>query len=114
MSTMTCPKCQGEMSSYERNGITVDQCRDCRGIFLDRGELDHLVAADSRAQGSVPSAVAPPRGTPDRSHDSRDSHESSGRYREHDRDHDDDDHDRHRSHSSKRKKKQHWVEELFG
>ena len=39
MSAMTCPKCRGEMHSYERNGVTVDQCADCRGIFLDRGEL---------------------------------------------------------------------------
>jgi len=109
MSTMTCPKCQGEMNSYERNGITVDQCKDCRGIFLDRGELDHLLAADSRAQGSVPSAVAPPRGTPEREYESHDRHREHDRLREHD----DDDDDHHRSSSSKRKK-QHWVEGLFG
>ena len=109
MSTMTCPKCQGEMNSYERNGITVDQCKDCRGIFLDRGELDHLLAADSRAQGSVPSAVAPPRGTPEREYESHDRHREHDRWREHD----DDDDDHHRSSSSKRKK-QHWVEGLFG
>lgn len=36
---MTCPKCGGAMRSYERNGVTVDQCGECRGIFLDRGEL---------------------------------------------------------------------------
>lgn len=45
---MICPKCRGEMSSYERNGITVDQCTDCRGIFLDRGELEHLVSAENK------------------------------------------------------------------
>ena len=38
----TCPKCQGDMRSYERNGITVDQCGECRGIFLDEGELPRL------------------------------------------------------------------------
>jgi uncharacterized protein len=42
---MTCPKCHGEMRSYERNGVTVDQCSDCRGLFLDRGELERLRAA---------------------------------------------------------------------
>lgn len=43
---MTCPKCQGEMRSYERNGVHVDQCADCRGLFLDRGELERLVEAE--------------------------------------------------------------------
>ena len=40
---LRCPKCQGSMRSYERNGITVDQCGECRGVFLDRGELDQLI-----------------------------------------------------------------------
>lgn len=43
---MTCPKCQGAMRQYERSGITVDQCTECRGIFLDRGELERLVDAE--------------------------------------------------------------------
>jgi uncharacterized protein len=48
---MTCPKCQGEMRSYERNGIHVDQCTECRGLFLDRGELEHLVQAEGSFYG---------------------------------------------------------------
>lgn len=44
---MNCPKCESEMSSYERNGVTVDQCTGCRGIFLDRGELERLIDAES-------------------------------------------------------------------
>jgi Zn-finger nucleic acid-binding protein len=35
------------MRSYERNGVTVDQCNECRGIFLDRGELERLVDAEN-------------------------------------------------------------------
>ncbi len=34
------------MRTYERNGVHVDQCTDCRGIFLDRGELDRLIDAE--------------------------------------------------------------------
>ena len=45
--TLTCPKCGGQMRSYERNGVTVDQCTECRGIFLDRGELERLIDAES-------------------------------------------------------------------
>lgn len=33
------------MSAYERNGITMDQCTVCHGIFLDRGELERLIDA---------------------------------------------------------------------
>lgn len=43
---LECPKCASEMRSYERNGIVVDQCTGCKGIFLDRGELERLVEAE--------------------------------------------------------------------
>jgi uncharacterized protein len=45
--TLTCPKCGSEMRGYERNGVLVDQCTGCRGLFLDRGELERLVDAES-------------------------------------------------------------------
>jgi Zn-finger nucleic acid-binding protein len=49
---LTCPKCQGAMRTYERNGVHVDQCSDCRGIFLDRGELDRLIDAENAWHGA--------------------------------------------------------------
>ena len=48
---LTCPKCHGTMRTYERNGVHVDQCTDCRGIFLDRGELDRLIDAENAWHG---------------------------------------------------------------
>ena len=48
---LTCPKCHGTMRTYERNGVHVDQCADCRGIFLDRGELDRLIDAENSWHG---------------------------------------------------------------
>jgi Zn-finger nucleic acid-binding protein len=45
---MTCPKCPGAMRSYERNGVHVDQCDTCRGIFLDHGELEALTRAEAQ------------------------------------------------------------------
>ena len=39
------------MRRYERNGVDVDQCTECRGIFLDRGELERLVEAESGYYG---------------------------------------------------------------
>jgi Zn-finger nucleic acid-binding protein len=44
---LTCPKCHGPMRTYERNGVHVDQCTECRGIFLDRGELERLIDAEN-------------------------------------------------------------------
>lgn len=56
---LTCPKCHGAMRTYERNGVHVDQCTDCRGIFLDRGELDRLIDAENAWHGdAAPKAAA--------------------------------------------------------
>lgn len=46
-STLICPKCGAEMRPYERNGVVIDQCEGCRGVFLDRGELESLMDAES-------------------------------------------------------------------
>lgn len=59
MTEMICPKCQGAMRTYERNGVHIEQCGDCRGIFLDRGELEHLSAAEARWQAAPPAPPAP-------------------------------------------------------
>jgi len=48
---LICPKCESPWRSYERNGITVDQCTGCGGVFLDRGELETLIAAEEAHYG---------------------------------------------------------------
>ena len=50
------------MRSYERNGVTVDQCSGCRGVFLDRGELERLVDAEASFYERTPD---PPRREPE-------------------------------------------------
>lgn len=55
---LTCPKCHAPMRTYERNGVHVDQCTDCRGIFLDRGELERLSEAESRWHSGDPAPAA--------------------------------------------------------
>lgn len=45
--SLSCPKCGGPMRTYERNEVTVDQCTECRGVFLDRGELERLIDAEA-------------------------------------------------------------------
>lgn len=60
--TLRCPKCAGDMATYERSSIVLDQCRECRGIFLDRGELEKLIDAEGGAwigpQPGVPAGAA--------------------------------------------------------
>ena len=58
---LVCPKCQGTMRTYERNGVHVDQCSECRGIFLDRGELERLVDAENAWHGGPAAAPAQPQ-----------------------------------------------------
>jgi uncharacterized protein len=61
---LTCPKCHGTMRTYERNGVHVDQCTECRGIFLDRGELERLIDAENdwhERPGDRQAAAAPPQ-----------------------------------------------------
>lgn len=77
------------MRQYERNGVTVDQCNDCRGIFLDRGELERLVDAESR--WAEQTFAAPPPRQPDR--DVAPRHFDPRR--------------------SGHRKRKHWIEELF-
>jgi len=51
---LVCPKCTSPMRTYARNGITIDQCTACHGIFLDRGELEQLITAESSYLGQSP------------------------------------------------------------
>lgn len=57
---MLCPVCKNvNLAMTDRQGIEVDYCPTCRGIWLDRGELDRLIERTEQAQAAPP---APPRG----------------------------------------------------
>ena len=58
---LVCPKCGGRMGSDERSRIIVDQCEDCRGIFLDKGELERMVDTEG---GGWSGMVGEPSGQP--------------------------------------------------
>ena len=63
---MQCPKCRGNMRTYDRNGIHIEQCENCRGIFLDYGELESLTRLETqwRQAPPPPPAQAPAWGAP--------------------------------------------------
>lgn len=46
------------MRQYERSGVTIDQCGECRGIFLDRGELEKLFDAEANWNQQHPASAA--------------------------------------------------------
>jgi Zn-finger nucleic acid-binding protein len=46
---MNCPKCSVTLSISERQGVEIDYCPQCRGVWLDRGELDKLIERASVA-----------------------------------------------------------------
>ena len=95
--SLLCPKCHNVMHQYERNGVAIDQCTECKGLFLDRGELEKLVSAENGWYGG---GRREPEYEPryERRHDER------RRY-----DDDDDDHYRY----SKKHKRRSFLEELF-
>jgi Zn-finger nucleic acid-binding protein len=42
---MKCPRCEtSTLVEFDRDGVTIDRCKDCRGLWLDRGELEKLMA----------------------------------------------------------------------
>ncbi|RVX40080.1 hypothetical protein EDD27_2467 [Nonomuraea polychroma] len=51
---MQCPKCRGNMRTYERNGVHIEQCDNCRGIFLDYGELETLTRMETQYHAAPP------------------------------------------------------------
>ena len=43
---MRCPNCGSRLVEVERSEILVDACPDCRGVWLDRGELDKILVRE--------------------------------------------------------------------
>jgi uncharacterized protein len=56
---LECPKCAAKMVTTDRSGIMIDECCGCRGVYLDRGELELLIDAESQYLATLPAAVSP-------------------------------------------------------
>lgn len=126
---MKCPDDSATLVMSERSGVEIDYCPDCRGVWLDRGELDKILDRAEQEMRPVASAapVAPPAaplgGYPqadrddrrrdddrDRSYGSRDDRDrgrgssgypTSGGYGQGD------------GYGGKRRTKESWLSELF-
>lgn len=47
---MLCPVCRVDLTMSERQGIEIDYCPKCRGVWLDRGELDKIVERSAQRE----------------------------------------------------------------
>jgi Zn-finger nucleic acid-binding protein len=50
---MRCPSCGSRLVELERSEVLIDACPECRGVWLDRGELDRLLERERRVAGGV-------------------------------------------------------------
>jgi len=57
---MLCPACKVDLVLSERQGIEIDYCPQCRGVWLDRGELDKIIERNMAYQKDM----APPQPGP--------------------------------------------------
>ncbi|MES2903363.1 MAG: zf-TFIIB domain-containing protein [Pseudomonadota bacterium] len=60
---MACPNDGATLVMSERSGIEIDYCPTCRGVWLDRGELDKIIERNA-ADGAPPPQAAAPQATP--------------------------------------------------
>jgi Zn-finger nucleic acid-binding protein len=105
---MLCPVDGATLVMTERSGVEIDYCPTCRGVWLDRGELDKIIE-----RGSAPAAPAAPGATPVYQAEPRGAAapppRRDDRYR---RDDDDDDYDRD-GRRYPRKRRESFLSDLF-
>jgi Zn-finger nucleic acid-binding protein len=62
VAAMQCPACRVPLAMSDRQGIEIDYCPQCRGVWLDRGELDKIVERSApQAAAPAPAPAAQPR-----------------------------------------------------
>ncbi len=107
---MNCPVCDASLRSVVKHGVEVDICPDCKGVWLDRGELDKLVqlaATDGPVQQAAPERPAERERVYE---EDRRPREEEPRRRD---DHYDRDHDRGYGHGPHKKRRGSWLSEVF-
>jgi uncharacterized protein len=90
VAAMQCPVCRVPLAMSDRQGIEIDYCPQCRGVWLDRGELDKII------ERSGPAAPAQ-RPAPTYAQHGGAQHGGFG----------------HGSHGKPYKKRKSWIEEIF-
>ncbi|MCR2832586.1 zf-TFIIB domain-containing protein [Parerythrobacter lacustris] len=94
VAAMQCPVCRVPLAMSDRQGIEIDYCPQCRGVWLDRGELDKII------ERSAPQAAQPQRKAPTYAQHGGQSHSGYG-------------HGASGSYGKPHKRKKSFFEELF-
>lgn len=105
---MKCPTDQATLVMSERSGVEIDYCPECRGVWLDRGELDKIIDRVAAENPPAPAPTAPQTPAP-----TREPYREPARddFRRDDRR--DDDYRGRDQYPYRKKKKEHWLSELF-
>jgi Zn-finger nucleic acid-binding protein len=95
-SEMLCPSCQVPLAMAERQGVEIDYCPRCRGVWLDRGELDKIIERAAAEIIPGPDRAAAPFAEPrDEPVNYGGGHGYKGRYK------------------GKHKRRKSWMSEIF-
>ena len=92
---MQCPKCSVEMDEVNKLGVIIDACSRCGGVWLDKGELDKIRAAEAGAREETS------EGMEREHHHGHDEEKHHGHREEHDHGR----HEKHGGHGHGQKKK---------
>ena len=87
---MLCPVCKVDLLLSEKQGIEIDYCPKCRGIWLDRGELDKIVEKSANIEDNF-----------------RQQERNTNNFR------DDDDDDKYRSYGYNKNRRKSFLGDLF-
>jgi len=93
VAAMQCPVCRVPLAMSDRQGVEIDYCPQCRGVWLDRGELDKIIersGAEAAPRGS-------PRPAPDFARHGGQAHSGYG----------------HGHYGKPHKRRKSWLEEIF-
>lgn len=107
---MLCPVDNETLVMADRSGVEIDYCPKCRGVWLDRGELDKIIDRAQGASAAAPAApvvLAEPGRAPRAAEPAYEPRETRGRHR------DDDDDDDDRRHGHRKKRRESFLGELF-
>ena len=61
---MNCPSCPAQLQITERAGIEIDYCPSCRGVWLDKGELDKIIERSAAHVQPSPHGQPPAQAQP--------------------------------------------------
>lgn len=120
MPIFLCPNDNDQMQKVSRDGVEIDICPSCKGVWLDRGELDKLLASEReqsenalRAQRKFQEEVKSFERDPDGWKQSHKYDKDKQRYRyDGDDDHDDDD-DKHSRHGRRKRRRGFDLFDIF-